>query len=48
MPEYEHAHAFLDMLDSTKGLAPGDPKLMALLVGTKLKPFLIYLPLVAV
>lgn len=29
MPEYEHAHGFLDMLDAGKGLAPGDPRKMA-------------------
>lgn len=29
MPEYEACHNFLDMLDPKKGLAPGDPKLMA-------------------
>lgn len=27
--EYEFAHGFLDMLDASKGLAPGDPSLMA-------------------
>ncbi len=29
MPEYEHVHGFLDMLDPSKGLAPGDPAKMA-------------------
>lgn len=29
MPEYDHVHGFLNMLDPTKGLAPGDPALMA-------------------
>lgn len=29
MPEYEHAHGFLDMLDPDKGLAPGNPAAMA-------------------
>ena len=29
MPEYEHVHGFLNMLDPTKGLAPGDPAKMA-------------------
>lgn len=29
MPEYESCHGFLNMLDSSKGLAPGDPALMA-------------------
>ena len=29
MHEYEHCHGFLNMLDPTKGLAPGDPALMA-------------------
>ena len=29
MPEYQHAHGFLDMLDVGKGLAPGDPVKMA-------------------
>ena len=29
IPEYEHAHGFLDMLDASKGLAPGDPDEMA-------------------
>lgn len=28
-PEYEHVHGFLNMLDPTKGLAPGDPAKMA-------------------
>lgn len=28
MPEYEHAHGFLNMLDPAKSLAPGDPALM--------------------
>lgn len=29
MPEYDHVHGFLDMLDPAKGLAPGDPEKMA-------------------
>lgn len=29
MPEYENCHGFLNMLDSSKGLAPGDPAKMA-------------------
>ena len=29
MPEYDHVHGFLNMLDSAKGLAPGDPAKMA-------------------
>lgn len=29
MPEYDHVHGFLDMLDPSKGLAPGDPDKMA-------------------
>jgi NAD(P)-dependent dehydrogenase (short-subunit alcohol dehydrogenase family) len=29
MPEYDHVHGFLDMLDPSKGLAPGDPAKMA-------------------
>jgi len=29
MPEYEASHAFLNMLDASKGLAPGDPVRMA-------------------
>ncbi len=29
MPEYESCHSFLNMLDASKGLAPGDPKKMA-------------------
>lgn len=29
MPEYEHVHGFLNMLDKNKGLAPGDPVKMA-------------------
>ena len=29
LPEYGHAHGFLDMLDAEKGLAPGDPVKMA-------------------
>lgn len=29
MPEYDHVHGFLDMLDPSKGLAPGDPVKMA-------------------
>lgn len=28
-PEYDHVHGFLDMLDASKGLAPGDPVKMA-------------------
>ena len=28
-PEYEHVHGFLNMLDPSKGLAPGDPVKMA-------------------
>lgn len=28
-PEYEHVHGFLNMLDPSKGLAPGDPAMMA-------------------
>lgn len=28
-PEYDHVHGFLNMLDPTKGLAPGDPAKMA-------------------
>ena len=28
-PEYDHVHGFLNMLDSSKGLAPGDPVKMA-------------------
>ena len=28
-PEYEHVHGFLNMLDPSKGLAPGDPAKMA-------------------
>ena len=28
-PEYDHVHGFLNMLDPSKGLAPGDPALMA-------------------
>ena len=28
-PEYEHVHGFLNMLDRSKGLAPGDPVKMA-------------------
>lgn len=28
-PEYEHVHGFLNMLDKSKGLAPGDPVKMA-------------------
>ena len=28
-PEYDHVHGFLNMLDPTKGLAPGDPVRMA-------------------
>lgn len=30
MPEYESCHGFLNMLDASKGLAPGDPAKMAL------------------
>lgn len=29
MPEYDHVHGFLNMLDPSKGLAPGDPAKMA-------------------
>lgn len=29
MPEYDHVHGFLDMLDPSKGLAAGDPARMA-------------------
>lgn len=29
MPEYDHVHGFLNMLDPEKGLAPGDPAKMA-------------------
>ncbi|MDO4541364.1 MAG: SDR family oxidoreductase [Bacillota bacterium] len=29
MPEYENCHGFLNMLDASKGLAPGDPVRMA-------------------
>ena len=29
MPEYERCHGFLNMLDASKGLAPGDPVKMA-------------------
>lgn len=29
MPEYERCHGFLNMLDASKGLAPGDPVRMA-------------------
>ena len=29
MPEYESCHGFLDMLDTSKGLAPGSPSKMA-------------------
>ncbi|MBR1555703.1 MAG: SDR family NAD(P)-dependent oxidoreductase, partial [Oscillospiraceae bacterium] len=29
MPEYDHVHGFLNMLDPSKGLAPGDPIKMA-------------------
>ena len=29
MPEYDHVHSFLNMLDPSKGLAPGDPVKMA-------------------
>lgn len=29
IPEYEHAHGFLNMIDASKGLAPGDPAKMA-------------------
>ena len=28
-PEYDHVHGFLNMLDPSKGLAPGDPSKMA-------------------
>ncbi len=30
MPEYESCHGFLNMLDASNGLAPGDPKRMAM------------------
>ena len=29
IPEYDHVHGFLNMLDPSKGLAPGDPSKMA-------------------
>lgn len=29
MPEYDHVHGFLNMLNPENGLAPGDPSLMA-------------------
>lgn len=29
MPEYESCHGFLNMLDASEGLAPGDPVHMA-------------------
>lgn len=29
MPEYDHVHGFLNMLDKSRGLAPGDPAKMA-------------------
>ena len=29
MPEYDHVHGFLNMIDHKKGLAPGDPAKMA-------------------
>ena len=29
MPEYDYVYGFLNMLDPTKGLAPGDPAKMA-------------------
>ena len=29
LPEYEHIHGFLDIMDPAKGLAPGDPAKMA-------------------
>lgn len=29
MPEYDHVHGFLNMLDPSKGLAAGDPAKMA-------------------
>ena len=40
MPEYEHAHGFLDMLDPEKGLAPGDPRKMAerMIESTRINP----------
>lgn len=40
LPEYEHAHGFLDMLDAEKGLAPGDPRKMAerMIESTKISP----------
>ncbi len=40
MPEYAHAHGFLNMLDAEKGLAPGDPQKMAerMIESTKVDP----------
>jgi len=40
MPEYAHAHGFLDMLDAEKGLAPGDPQKMAkrMIESTRVNP----------
>lgn len=40
MPEYESCHAFLNMLDASKGLAPGDPAKMAkcIIESVKQKP----------
>ena len=40
LPEYDHAHGFLDMLDPEKGLAPGDPEKMAarIIESTRMEP----------
>lgn len=40
MPEYQHAHGFLNMLDAEKGLAPGDPVKMAarMIESTRIEP----------
>lgn len=40
LPEYAHAHGFLDMLNAEKGLAPGDPRKMAerMVESTKVTP----------
>ena len=40
MPEYQHAHGFLNMLDAEKGLAPGDPGKMAarIIESTRMEP----------
>lgn len=40
LPEYDHAHGFLDMLDPEKGLAPGDPGKMAarIIESTRMEP----------